>query len=315
MVPHLQAAIDMAGVELDRGQKPKVKKLAQSIIDKEQEQLDWLSQQAQQKWGAAPDAQRVGPLGVLMDMPLSLDMSTNAARMTRTTNVDQMFLEMMVVHHAVTISMAQEEVDRGVDPRFKRMAATVLAAQSREMGKMQAILDNGGQPGRYPPPGGTASGDDVDRAFTAMVPHHQSAIEMARVEIDRGQQQDVKQLAYAIFDDQQNEIMWMSQQAELKWGFRPERQRQGPMGVVMDMPLNMDMTTMADHMSQSTSIDRMFLQMMIAHHAAAIAMAQEELDQGADPRFRRMAGTVISSQARQIGQIQQMLDKPGPRSW
>lgn len=316
MVPHHQAAIDMARVELDRGEKPKVRKLAQSILDDQQKQLSWLSEQAQQKWGSRPDAQRVGPLGVLMDMPLSMDMSTTAGQMTRTTNVDQMFLEMMLVHHAVTISMAQEEVDRGGDPRFQRLAATVLASRARDMGKIQAMLDNaGGQPGRYPPPGRTASGDDVDRAFTAMVPHHQSAIEMARVELDRGRQPDVRQLAQAIFDDQQNEIMWMSQQAELKWGFRPERQRPGPMGVVMDMPLNMDMTTMTDHMSQTTNVDRMFLQMMIAHHAAAVVMAQEELDQGADPRFRRMAGTVISSQARQIGQIQQMLDKPGPRGW
>ena len=318
MVPHHQAAIDMARVELDRGRQPKVRQLAQSILDEGQEQINWLSQQSEQKWGFRPERQRRAPLGVLMDMPLDTDMSTVADQMTGTTNVDRMFLEMMVIHHAVGISLAQEEVDRGSDPTFKRLAGTVITSQAREIGRIQSMINQaGGQSGRYAPQGGGgASGDAVDRAFAiGMVPHHQAAIEMARVELDRGRQPKVRKLAQSIFDDQRNEITWLNQQSEQKWGFRPERQRPGPMGVLMDMPISMEMTGMADHMTRTTSVDRMFLEMMIAHHAAAISMALEEVAQGSDPRFIRMAGTVISAQAREIGLVQELLDNPGPSGW
>jgi uncharacterized protein (DUF305 family) len=153
-------------------------------------------------------------------------------------------------------------------------------------------------------------GDDVDRAFvTGMVPHHQAAIEMAQVVLDRGRNPKVRALAQSIIDDQQNEINAMSALAQEKWGFRPERHRAGPMGVLMAMPISMDMSTMADHMARTTQVDRMFLQMMIPHHAAAISMADELQNQGNDRRLVRMARTVISSQAREIARMQDMLDR------
>jgi uncharacterized protein (DUF305 family) len=119
----------------------------------------------------------------------------------------------------------------------------------------------------------------------------------------------VRNLAQSIIDDQQNEITYMSALAEEKWGFRPARQRPGPMGALMGLPITMDMSTMADHMSQTANVDRMFLEMMIPHHAAAISMAQEVTDRGADQRIVRMARTVISSQAREIANMQRMLDR------
>jgi uncharacterized protein (DUF305 family) len=48
----------------------------------------------------------------------------------------------------------------------------------------------------------------------------------------------------------------------------------------------------------------MFLQMMIPHHAGAIMMAQEALNVTAHPQIRKMSHAVISSQAREIGQMQ-----------
>jgi uncharacterized protein (DUF305 family) len=142
-----------------------------------------------------------------------------------------------------------------------------------------------------------------------MVPHHQAAIEMAQVVLDRGRNSKVRALAQSIIDDQQNEINSMSAFAERKWGFRPDRHRAGPMGVLMGMPISMDMSTMADHMAKTTQVDRMFLQMMIPHHAAAISMADELFSQGNDQKLIRMARTVMSSQAREIARMQDMLDR------
>jgi uncharacterized protein (DUF305 family) len=161
-----------------------------------------------------------------------------------------------------------------------------------------------------PAQGAPAQGDDVDRDFViGMVPHHQAAIEMAQVVLNRGRSAKVRNLAQSIIDDQQNEITYMSALAEEKWGSRPARQRPGPMGALMGLPITMDMSTMADHMSQTANVDRMFLEMMIPHHAAAISMAQEITDRGVDQRIIKMARTVISSQAREIANMQRMLDR------
>ena len=169
---------------------------------------------------------------------------------------------------------------------------------------------HGGTTDPQPAPRDPAQGEDVDRAFvTGMVPHHQAAIEMAQVVLDRGRNQKVRALAQSIIDDQQNEINEMSAFAERKWGFRPDRQRSGPMGVLMGMPISMDMSTMADHMTKTAQVDRMFLQMMIPHHAAAISMADELFSQGNDQRLIRSARTVMSSQAREIARMQDMLDR------
>jgi uncharacterized protein (DUF305 family) len=169
---------------------------------------------------------------------------------------------------------------------------------------------HGGTTEPHPAPSNPGQGDDVERAFvTGMVPHHQAAIEMAQVVLDRGRNPKVRALAQSIIDDQQNEINEMSAFAERKWGFRPERHRSGPMGVLMGMPISMDMSAMADHMSTTTQVDRMFLQMMIPHHAAAISMADELFNQGSDQRLVRMARTVMSSQAREIARMQDLLDR------
>ena len=198
------------------------------------------------------------------------------------------------------------------------LAATALIVAVVAGGEAMAERHDGGRTGHQhggttepqPAPRHPDQGDDVDRAFvTGMVPHHQAAIEMAQVVLDRGRSPKVRALAQSIIDDQQNEINDMSAFAERKWGFRPARHREGPMGILMGMPISMDMSTMADHMTKTAQVDRMFLQMMIPHHAAAISMGDELFNQGNDQRLIRMARTVMSSQAREIARMQEMLDR------
>ena len=55
-----------------------------------------------------------------------------------------------------------------------------------------------------------ASGPAFDRAFLEMmIEHHTGAIEMARTELAQGQSPEAKQLAAAIIDAQQSEILQM----------------------------------------------------------------------------------------------------------
>ena len=51
---------------------------------------------------------------------------------------------------------------------------------------------------------------DTDRDFVSlMVPHHQSAVDMAKAELQYGRDAELKTLAQAIVDDQQREIALM----------------------------------------------------------------------------------------------------------
>ena len=61
--------------------------------------------------------------------------------------------------------------------------------------------------------------EDPDVAFAcAMISHHQGAINMAEVELQQGESDEMKQLAQKIIDDQKREIeqltQWIEEQSQ-----------------------------------------------------------------------------------------------------
>jgi uncharacterized protein (DUF305 family) len=57
--------------------------------------------------------------------------------------------------------------------------------------------------------------------------------------------------------------------------------------------------------------DVAFVRGMIAHHQAAIEMAQIELRHGTDPQNRRLAQAIIDTQAREVEQMRRWLAANG----
>jgi uncharacterized protein (DUF305 family) len=60
--------------------------------------------------------------------------------------------------------------------------------------------------------------EDVDVAFVCgMIPHHQSAVNMAKAELEHGDNEDAKAMAQKIIDSQEQEIAemmsWLEEQA------------------------------------------------------------------------------------------------------
>jgi uncharacterized protein (DUF305 family) len=53
--------------------------------------------------------------------------------------------------------------------------------------------------------------------------------------------------------------------------------------------------------------DKLFLQMMIAHHRGAIQMAQAEQTRGANWDAKALAGRIITNQQAEIATMQKML--------
>ncbi|SDT18681.1 DUF305 domain-containing protein [Actinopolymorpha singaporensis] len=181
-------------------------------------------------------------------------------------------------------------------------------------------------------PAGKHNAQDV--AFAqGMIPHHEQAVVMSELAAARASSPQVKALAGRIEKAQEPEIAEMT--AWLKaWGEPvPSLERDmaphmeepgehsphhgmtpGPHMTSPDMTPGPHMPGMMDQhdmdrmrRASGAGFDRMFLQMMIRHHAGAIEMAEVELHKGLYPPARAMAAHIATSQAAEIKQMRVML--------
>jgi uncharacterized protein (DUF305 family) len=146
------------------------------------------------------------------------------------------------------------------------------------------------------------TGNGIDRAFAqAMVPHHESAVEMAGIAKQRGETQFVRDLANDIVRTQTDEIETLrTQDAEL------ERSgvETGDLGLEHSA---MGMEDDPSMLEDSEPFDTAFIDMMIPHHEGALAMAKVELEKGADPELKALAQQIIDAQQREITAMREHL--------
>ena len=60
---------------------------------------------------------------------------------------------------------------------------------------------------------------------------------------------------------------------------------------------------------RASEADRLFLTLMIRHHQGAIAMVDDHLKNATDERVEETAADISVTQTKQIGQMQEMLDR------
>ncbi|HEX6944552.1 MAG TPA: DUF305 domain-containing protein, partial [Casimicrobiaceae bacterium] len=154
--------------------------------------------------------------------------------------------------------------------------------------------------------GSEAGGNGTDRAFAlAMIPHHQSAVEMAKIAQDRGRSAFVKQLADDIVRTQTSEIETLRNEDE---GLDTAGVEKGTLGMSEHaMGMSDDPAMLRD----AKPFDEAFLKMMIPHHRGAVAMARAELAKGEDPQLRALAQDIIDAQQREITEMRDELGMSG----
>ncbi len=147
--------------------------------------------------------------------------------------------------------------------------------------------------------GGATKANRTDRAFVAdMVPHHQSAIDMAQVALERGQSSFVKTLAKNIAGSQQPQIDAM----------RKADDRLAAAGIKAAAPAGGHGSGMdgdpAAKLRTASPFDEAFIKEMLPHHKSALPMAQTEIDKGGDADLKKIAQQIIDDQTSEIAAME-----------
>lgn len=147
----------------------------------------------------------------------------------------------------------------------------------------------------------SSSGQDTDGAFVSqMVPHHESAIEMAEIAKTNGEHPEVIQLADNIVKTQGAEIATLNAIHDRLFDGSMDMQEHGDLGMDESM-MGMDMDI--DSLRTAKPFDREFIDQMIPHHQGAIRMARVELEDGEDQEAKDLATEIIDAQTAEIEQM------------
>jgi len=143
-----------------------------------------------------------------------------------------------------------------------------------------------------------AEGNAMDRAFVAaMIPHHESAVEMAEMAREQGESAFVRDLARDIVRTQNEEISTMR---EIDQRLAEQGVERGMMDMAdHEMGMDMDEAAMAE-LREADPFDRAFIDEMVPHHQGAIRMARMQLDMGQNPELQELSQEIIDAQAREI---------------
>ena len=155
----------------------------------------------------------------------------------------------------------------------------------------------------------SADHNDQDTTFAKMmIIHHEGAIEMSQLAIERAESPEVVALAERIAEAQGPEIeemtAWLS-----AWGEDVSPGGHGGMdmgGMDMNGMSQEEMMTQLDGMS-GADFDQAFLEAMIAHHEGAIGMSEQQLADGQNPDAVALAEKIIDDQQAEITEMQEIL--------
>ncbi|MEU3072707.1 DUF305 domain-containing protein [Streptomyces laurentii] len=165
-------------------------------------------------------------------------------------------------------------------------------------------MDHGGKTSAAASP--AAGGfNDADVMFAQMmIPHHEQALEMAKLADGRAADAEVKKLVEDIKKAQDPEIQKMK--SWLKTWNKPEAMAGGGHSMA-GMMSEQDMKDLAA--TKGKAFDRKFAELMIAHHEGAVDMAKTEQTGGSDAEAKKVADDVVRTQAAEIAQLKKILER------
>jgi uncharacterized protein (DUF305 family) len=138
---------------------------------------------------------------------------------------DKAFIDAMVPHHQGAIAMAEVALKNAEHQEIIQLSRNIISSQQAEIEELKSIKQEEFGTSNVPmemsqeqmrgmgmtmDPQQLANQKPFDEAFIdAMIPHHQSAIEMAQVALENSDNPKIKDLAQNIISAQQREIEQM----------------------------------------------------------------------------------------------------------
>jgi uncharacterized protein (DUF305 family) len=138
---------------------------------------------------------------------------------------DKAFIDAMVPHHQGAIAMAEVALKNAEHEEIVQLSRNIISSQQAEIEELKSIKQEEFGTSNVPMemsqeqmrgmgmmmnPQQLANQKPFDEAFMdAMIPHHQSAIEMAQVALEKSDNPKIKELAENIISAQQREIEQM----------------------------------------------------------------------------------------------------------
>lgn len=134
---------------------------------------------------------------------------------------DAQFIDGMIAHHQGAIDMANQALTEAERQEIKDLAANIITAQEAEIAQMHEwrtqwypdLADTGGMNmgmGEMTVSNDTSKQFD-QRFIEAMIPHHQSAVDMAQDAQQKAEHTEIKTLTGNIIADQEKEIAQMQE--------------------------------------------------------------------------------------------------------
>jgi uncharacterized protein (DUF305 family) len=140
---------------------------------------------------------------------------------------DEAFIDAMVPHHQGAIAMAEVALKNAEHEKIIQLSRNIISSQQAEIEELKSIKQEEFGTSNVPmemsqkqmrgmgmmmDPQQLANQKPFDKAFIdAMIPHHQSAIEMSQVALENSDNPKIKDLAQNIISAQQREIEQMKQ--------------------------------------------------------------------------------------------------------
>ena len=155
--------------------------------------------------------------------------------------------------------------------------------------------------------GNTQVANTIDKHFIEqMIPHHDGAVAMAKLALERSKRTEIKTLATAIIEGQTKEIQDMTGWYRDWFGKDVPKVSTGMMGGGMMSSSGMHMGGQEDMtaLENASDFDKAFLEAMIPHHQLALMMVQM-LETGSNrPEMLQLAKNITASQSKEIKQMQ-----------
>jgi len=154
-------------------------------------------------------------------------------------------------------------------------------------------------------------GNYIDSHFIEqMIPHHQDAITMAEIALEKATHQEIKNLSSDINRSQSAEIDQMKVWYK-EWFATDVPEDNAVMGMHgMMEKSNMHMGMMGDEtdieaLRDASDFDKAFIEEMIPHHQMAVMMAQMLKNTTSRDEMRKLADDIISAQTKEINEMRQ----------